>query len=434
MKSTSLSIIDFEKVNSLLESFNKTTGYVTAILDLEGNILSKSGWRQICTDFHRVNPETSKKCTLSDTVLAGKMAEGEKYHVYKCLNGLADVAVPVVVNGEHIANLFSGQFFIEKPDISFFRKQAAKYGFNEKEYLEAFEKVPVISLEEVKTAMDFLLDMTRLISEMTFQKQELIELNKSISEREDALRESERRYSDMLSNIDLISISLDSEARITSCNDYLLRLTGWSREEVIGSDWFKMFIPPEDNKLKRTFSAVLHDEPAAWHFENRILTREGERLTIHWNNTVLRSPAGEVIGTASIGEDITGRKIAEEKLRESNSLLRIAAEKARLGGWNVNLKENRSYWSDEVASIHEMPAGFSPLVEDGISFYAPEWRKRITKVFTDCAQKGIPYDEEMEIITSSGRRKWVRTIGEAVKDETGIIYKVQGALQDIYRT
>ena len=118
--------IDFKKVDTLLEGFNKSTGFVTAILDLDGNVLSQSGWRQICTEFHRINPETSKKCTISDTVLAGKMDEGENYHFYKCLNGLVDVAVPVVINGEHIANLFSGQFFFEEPDRSFFKKQAGK--------------------------------------------------------------------------------------------------------------------------------------------------------------------------------------------------------------------------------------------------------------------------------------------------------------------
>jgi PAS domain S-box-containing protein len=113
------------------------------------------------------------------------------------------------------------------------------------------------------------------------------------------------------------------------------------------------------------------------------------------------------------------------------ALLRIAGEVSKLGGWNVILNENRSYWSDEVAAIHEKPAGYSPLVEDGINFYAPEWRERITKVFTDCAQKGIPYNEEMEIITSSGKRVWIQTIGEAVRDENGKIIKVQGAFQDI---
>ena len=111
MNTNILDFIDFEKVNTLLEGFNQTTGFVTAILDLEGNVLSKSGWRQICTEFHRINPGTAKRCTVSDTALANKMREGEKYHFYKCLNGLVDVAVPIIIAGDHVANLFSGQFF-----------------------------------------------------------------------------------------------------------------------------------------------------------------------------------------------------------------------------------------------------------------------------------------------------------------------------------
>lgn len=136
-------------------------------------------------------------------------------------------------------------------------------------------------------------------------------------------------------------------------------------------------------------------------------------------------------GVFILSIDITERKQAEEKLKETYSLIKIATEKAKLGGWNVILEETRSYWSDEVAAIHEMPAGYHPMLEDGINFYAPEWRDKITKVFTECAQKGIPYDEEMEIITASGNRKWVRTIGEPVRDESGKIFKVQGAFQDI---
>lgn len=188
LKLNLLNLIDFSKVDTLLEGFNKTTGFVTAILDLEGNVLSKSGWRTICTEFHRINHETSAKCRISDTELAGKMAEGEKYHFYQCLNGLVDVAVPLIINGEHIANLFSGQFFFEKPDFTFFRKQARKYGFDEKKYLEAFENVPVVSKEKVLVAMDFLLNMTQLISEMTFQKLEQMELNEAILKNERILR------------------------------------------------------------------------------------------------------------------------------------------------------------------------------------------------------------------------------------------------------
>jgi len=133
-----------------------------------------------------------------------------------------------------------------------------------------------------------------------------------------ALRESERRYRDMLSKIKLISMTLDRDARVTFCNDYLLQITGWRREEVLGSDWFERFIPPGNEGLKGAFAELLDDLPTAWHFENEILTRAGERLLIRWNNSVLRAASGEVIGTVSIGEDITGRKHAEaekEKLQ-----------------------------------------------------------------------------------------------------------------------
>jgi signal transduction histidine kinase/CheY-like chemotaxis protein len=61
-------------------------------------------------------------------------------------------------------------------------------------------------------------------------------------------------------------------------------------------------------------ASLLADQPESWHHENEIMTRAGERRLISWNNTVLRSATGEVIGTASIGEDITERKSLEKQL------------------------------------------------------------------------------------------------------------------------
>lgn len=129
------------------------------------------------------------------------------------------------------------------------------------------------------------------------------------------LRESERRFSDLLGNVELASLMLDCEARITYCNEYLLRLTGWQLGEVIGRNWFELFIPPENIDLKSSFfAALLANQPEARHHENEILTRSGERRLIRWNNSVLRSGADDVIGTASIGEDITERKKAQASI------------------------------------------------------------------------------------------------------------------------
>lgn len=202
MKTNIKEIIDFSKVDTLLEGFNKSTGFVTAILDLEGHVLSKSGWRQICTDFHRVNVDTAKNCAISDTILAGKLADGEKYHFYQCLNGLMDVAMPIKVGGEHIANLFSGQFFMKEPDKELFINQAEKYGFEKEKYLDALSNVPIVSAEKVETAMDFLSDLTQFIAEQALQKKELNDLNQQLHASESKFRTISDKFSGLILMID----------------------------------------------------------------------------------------------------------------------------------------------------------------------------------------------------------------------------------------
>ena len=122
---------------------------------------------------------------------------------------------------------------------------------------------------------------------------------------------------------------------------------------------------------------------------------------------------------------------AAEKLRESETLFRIASDAARIGGWTVDFPENRITWSDQVCEIHEMPLGTVPDLDQALHFFAPEWRDTIIRVFENCQLEGISFDVELQIITARGRRVWVRSIGEAIRNEDGAIIRVQGAFQDI---
>ena len=141
------------------------------------------------------------------------------------------------------------------------------------------------------------------------------------------LCESERRFSDLLGNVDLVSLMLDLDCRITYCNEYLLRLTGWRLEEVIGRDWFALFIAPELHHLRKSLiPAILAQKPEAMHDENEILTRSGERRLIRWNTSVLKSGAGNVIGLASIGEDITEHREAQARVAYLNRVYIVLSE------------------------------------------------------------------------------------------------------------
>ena len=172
----------------------------------------------------------------------------------------------------------------------------------------------------------------------------------------DVLRESERRFSDMLGNVELVSLMLDREARITYCNEYLLRLTGWRREEVINRDWFELFIPPEVTGMQALYAAQLANLPESRHHENDILTRSGERRFIRWNNSVLRSDAGDVIGTASIGEDITEERRYRALLRQNEGQMRLILQSVGEGIYGIDIGGNIFFKNSATAKM----LGYSP--------------------------------------------------------------------------
>lgn len=84
-----------------------------------------------------------------------------------------------------------------------------------------------------------------------------------------------------------------------------------------------------------------------------------------------------------------------------------------------------------MSAIHDLPPGEVPALEATFGAYVPEHRGAIREAFLACAAEGTPWDLELELVTAHGRRVWVRSIGEAVRDEGGRIVAVQGALQDI---
>lgn len=117
--------------------------------------------------------------------------------------------------------------------------------------------------------------------------------------------------------------------------------------------------------------------------------------------------------------------------KQTEILLGIAGEVAKIGGWVLDLATQRIHWSDEVAILHDMPPGYSPTLEEGMAMFVPEYRSEMMAAIRRCIDEGVPYDLELEKITANGRRVWVRAIGQPVRDAQGNIIKLQGSLQDI---
>jgi PAS domain S-box-containing protein len=249
---------------------------------------------------------------------------------------------------------------------------------------------------------------------------------------EDALRRSEEKYREIYESSIVGIFQSVPEGRFIDVNPAFAAMLGYDSPEdlisCITDIETQYYVHPEDRKR---YQSAIKQKGYVENLEYKVKGRDGSVVWVNNSSRVHIGPDGEIVRYEGIVVNITEAKKAEEALRESETLLRFAGQLALVGGWSANLSENRVKWSDATAAIHEVPAGFSPSIDEAIGYYAPEHRKKMVEVFTACAREGTPYDLETQIYTAKGKSVWVRTIGVAERDEFGQIVAVKGAFQDI---
>ena len=316
------SIINAEEIQLIMDDFCHITNMVTAILDLKGNLIETTGWQDICTKFHRVNPKTAHNCTESDLFLAKNLKPGE-YIDYKCKNGLWDVVTPLHVGGKHLGNIYTGQFFYDDEEIDeeFFIQQAERYGFDRDAYISAFRQIPVYSRATIAHLMGFLVKFTTYISKISLAR---IELQKEIKHRkkaEEALQKSEAQMRTLIDTIpDLIWLK-DQEGIYLACNPNFEDFFGAKEIDIVGKTDYD-FVDKDlaDFFRKKDRAAMAENRPSV-NEEEVTYASDGKKRVLETVKTPLYDSAGELIGVLGIARDITRRKQDGEEVRRLRSYL-----------------------------------------------------------------------------------------------------------------
>ncbi len=139
-------------------------------------------------------------------------------------------------------------------------------------------------------------------------------------EREQTIRTSEERLRTLFETVNLIVLGLDASGRVNYVNPYFLQLTGHTREEAFGSDYFEQFLPKSQTERLREAFRELKAAHAHAHYQNPIVTKAGEERMISWHNIVVRDTQGLPTGTLSIGEDITEHQRLETQFRQAQKM------------------------------------------------------------------------------------------------------------------
>jgi len=138
---------------------------------------------------------------------------------------------------------------------------------------------------------------------------------------EEILQKSEDRFRTLVQTAPSVIICLSSEGRILEFNPEAERIYGCKREEVLGQNYFNLFLPAEIREsVAEDMKKVLKGEPTRG-FENPIKSADGNVRFFMWNVDRLIDENGYPARIVAIGQDITERKRGEEELRKQHEYL-----------------------------------------------------------------------------------------------------------------
>lgn len=214
---------------------------------------------------------------------------------------------------------------------------------------------------------------------------------------------------------------IDFEGRFRKMNKAGFALLGYNESELQDTPYDKL-VHAEDRDISAETVQKLREGETVFNFENRYLTKSGDIIWLSWT---CNSAVDEGL-IYCVAKDVT-------KLKKLQMLLDDSSKLAKVGSWEIDIVKDTVYWSDTTKEIREVEPDFYPTLSKGMSgFVEGHDQDTIRQRVSDCIQNGIPWDEELQIITQKGNLKWVRTIGKPVI-ENGKCVRIFGSFQDIHQ-
>ncbi|MCW8933280.1 MAG: PAS domain-containing protein [Gammaproteobacteria bacterium] len=258
------------------------------------------------------------------------------------------------------------------------------------------------------------------------REDEIGELFNGFNELQDQIEEEKKALHDQQFAFDqhnIVGIT-DVKGTIMYANDMFVKISGYSREELIG-------------KNHSILNSAYHDEQ---FFKNMYQTISAGRV---WRGDICnKSKAGIEYWVATTIVPFMGENkkpisymamttdITEQKSTKSN--LTRAQKMVHIGSWEYDLIRNKLHWSNEIFKIFEIDEDeFSVTYEMFVDVIHPDDRAMVEKAYKNSVKSGVPYEIEHRLLMKDGRVKIVREQCETYYDENGKPLRSMGVVHDI---
>jgi len=288
--------------------------------------------------------------------------------------------------------------------------------------------------------------MEKQLAEQNAQLQKLNqELETLVEERTAQLRLSEEKFAKAFrSSPNPITITRFNDGRYLEINEAFCQTIGYSAAEIIDRTAFDLNLW-ENIQARAELFKMLDEKQIILNYEFDFRTKTGELRT-----GLLSAEIIDIHGETcviSVIQDISDRKLAEEKLRAVAASLAAAQRIARVGNWECDLSANTTTWSEELSRIFGLdPTQPAPTLTEFSQYVHPDDRQKWQTTIDTAIASGESYSLEYRIVRSEstiaadncpsqtsegGFIRYIESRGEAVVNQQGQLTKLFTTLMDI---
>lgn len=225
---------------------------------------------------------------------------------------------------------------------------------------------------------------------------------------------------DAIYELDLINNNLKWGESYTNIFGYQVD----SKEKFPLENLYENIHPDDQQETKNSWEDFLNSSKIKWSFSYRYLKNNNTYSDVLENGYLIRNDKNEPVRMIGVLRDITEQKKLESLYIRSSKL-------AKIGSWEVDLKNENVYWSQITREIHEVDNAFIPDFDNALThFFSEYYQTKISDAFSEAVEKNKTIDVEVQLTTANNTTKWVRLTGETELLQNKVV-KVFGSIQDI---
>ena len=248
---------------------------------------------------------------------------------------------------------------------------------------------------------------------------------------DELLRQNEEKYRTILENIEDGYYEVDLNGNFTFFNEKMCILLGYSQEELVGMNNRQYADTENAKKLFQTFNEVYRTGKPAKAFDWQIIRKDGTRRSIEASISLKRDSSGNASGFRGITRDVTERKQAEEKIRQSEERYRTILDEMEDGYLELNIAGNLTYVNDATCRH----SGYSREEMIGTSFrgyMTKDEYEKMYKAFGNIYLTGMPERNiSYKHLRKNGTTAFAEMSGFPLKNQKGEIIGFRAVARDI---